>query len=271
MEFLKDLFGQQYNSNSFFLLAGPCVVENEKNIMQTAATLQNICNQLKIPLVFKSSYKKANRTSKSSFTGIGNIEALQILHKVKTTFGIPLVTDIHTNEDAALAAEYVDVLQIPAFLSRQTDLLVAAAQTGKIINIKKGQFLNAESMHHAAKKVCDSGNTKIMLTERGNSFGYNDLIVDFRNIPIMQQSGYPVVMDCTHAVQQPNQSSGITGGTPKYVSTMAKCAIATGANGLFIETHPTPAEALSDGANMLPLNEMQGLLEQLVRIKQAII
>jgi 2-dehydro-3-deoxyphosphooctonate aldolase (KDO 8-P synthase) len=270
MEFLKTLFTNQYNEHNFFLLAGPCVVENENIVMHTAEALAKICNDLKIPLVFKASYQKANRTSKSSFTGIGKLEALQILQKVKSTFGLPIVTDIHTNEDATLAAEFVDVLQIPAFLCRQTDLLVAAAQTGKVVNIKKGQFLNAESMHHAAKKVSDSGNTNIMLTERGNSFGYQDLVVDFRNILIMQQTGYPVIMDCTHAVQQPNQSSGITGGTPQYVATMAKCAIASGANGLFIETHPNPNEALSDGANMLPLSEMKSLLQKLLRIKEAV-
>jgi 2-dehydro-3-deoxyphosphooctonate aldolase (KDO 8-P synthase) len=270
MEYLKQLFEQQYNANSFFLLAGPCVVENETIIMQTAEKLVSICADLHIPLIFKSSFQKANRTAIDSFTGIGNKQALQILHQVKQQFSIPIVTDIHTAEDAIIAAEFVDVLQIPAFLCRQTDLLIAAAKTNKIVNIKKGQFLHADGMKHAAKKISDSGNEKIMLTERGNSFGYSDLVVDFRNIPMMQHTGYPVVMDCTHAVQQPNQSSGITGGTPQYVSTIAKCAIAAGANGLFIETHPDPSKALSDGANMLALSEMKNLLTQLKTIYEAV-
>jgi 2-dehydro-3-deoxyphosphooctonate aldolase (KDO 8-P synthase) len=270
MEFLKQLFGEQYITTNFFLLAGNCVVENEATTMETATHLISICKKLDIPLVYKSSYKKANRTSISSFTSIGNDEALRILSVVKSTFNIPIVTDIHTAEEAALAATVADVLQIPAFLCRQTDLLIAAAQTGKVVNIKKGQFLNAQGMQHAAKKVSDSGNHKIMLTERGNSFGYSDLVVDFRNIPAMKDFNYPVVMDCTHAVQQPNQSSGVTGGTPEYVATMAKCAIAAGADGLFIETHPNPSEALSDGANMLPLADIESLLTQLCGIYKAV-
>jgi 2-dehydro-3-deoxyphosphooctonate aldolase (KDO 8-P synthase) len=270
MEFLKSLFGEHDNATNFFLLAGNCVVENEATTMETAAQLVSICKKLHIPLVYKSSYKKANRTSINSFTSIGNDEALRILSLVKSNFKIPIVTDIHTAEEAALAATVADVLQIPAFLCRQTDLLIAAAQTGKVVNIKKGQFLNAQGMQHAAKKVADSGNHKIMLTERGNSFGYSDLVVDFRNIPAMKAFNYPVIMDCTHAVQQPNQSSGVTGGTPEYVATMAKCAIAAGTNGLFIETHPNPSVALSDGANMLPLTNIESLLTQLCGIYKAV-
>jgi 2-dehydro-3-deoxyphosphooctonate aldolase (KDO 8-P synthase) len=256
--------------NNFFLLAGPCVVESEEIVMQTASALKEICNRLEIPLIFKASYKKANRTSLTSFTGIGNLEALGILKKVKDELGLSIVTDIHTEEDAAIAAPYVDVLQIPAFLCRQTDLLIAAAKTGKIINIKKGQFLNAGGMEYAAQKVRDFGNENIMLTERGNSFGYGDLVVDFRNIPLMRKFNFPVIMDCTHSVQQPNQTSGITGGTPEFIETMAKCALVSGANGLFIETHPNPTKALSDGANMLPLYEIEKLLTDLVKLKKAL-
>ncbi len=269
MHFLNNLFTNNYNPNNFFLLAGNCVVENEDTTMRTAEALVKICEQFKVPLAYKSSYKKANRTSVTSFTSIGNDEALQILEKVKSTFGVPIVTDIHTEQEAAMAAVVVDILQIPAFLSRQTDLLVAAAKTGKVVNIKKGQFMNAGAMQHAAKKITDSGNHNVMLTERGNTFGYADLVVDFRNIGEMKNFGFPVVMDCTHAVQQPNQNSGVTGGTPQYVSTMAKCGIVSGANGLFIETHPNPKEALSDGANMMPLGDMHKLIEDLVRIYEA--
>jgi 2-dehydro-3-deoxyphosphooctonate aldolase (KDO 8-P synthase) len=265
---LHQLFGTHHNPKNFFLLAGPCVVESEQMLMDTAGHLQEVCTSLQIPLVFKSSYKKANRTSSKSFTGIGNEQALSYLAKVKQQFNIPIVTDIHTEAEASLAAQYVDVLQIPAFLCRQTDLLIAAANTGKVVNIKKGQFLNAGSMQLAAQKVIDTGNNKVMLTERGNSFGYTDLVVDFRNIPEMKTFGYPVIMDCTHAVQQPNNNSGTTGGTPQYVSTMAKCGIVAGADGLFIETHPSPHTALSDGANMLPLAQIKNLLETLCAIKQ---
>jgi 2-dehydro-3-deoxyphosphooctonate aldolase (KDO 8-P synthase) len=270
MQFLQDLFKQNYNPNNFFILAGPCVIENETVIMQTAESLKKTCEALKIPLIFKSSYRKANRTSVTSFTGIGDDAALKLLQKAGNAFDIPLVTDVHTNEEVAIAAEFVDVIQIPAFLCRQTELLVAAANTGKIINVKKGQFLNGESMQHAVKKIADSGNNKIMLTERGNSFGYQDLVVDFRNIPIMQTTNCPVIMDCTHALQQPNQPAGITGGTPQYIETIAKCAIAAGANGLFIETHPDPKNAKSDGANMLPLHEFEALMQKLVRLKMAL-
>jgi 2-dehydro-3-deoxyphosphooctonate aldolase (KDO 8-P synthase) len=271
MEFLKDLFGKKYSSTNFFLLAGPCVVENRDVLFETAETLVAVCDELKIPLVFKSSYTKANRSSVNSFTGIGNDEALRLLSDVKKTFNIPIVTDIHTEEDALLAAEFVDILQIPAFLCRQTSLLVAAAKTGKVVNIKKGQFLSPEAMQFAMQKVIAQGNEKVMLTERGTTFGYQDLIVDFRGIPIMKQFGKPVVMDCTHALQQPNQSSGITGGKPELIETIAKCAIAAGADGLFIETHPDPSKALSDGANMLPLKDIKALLQKLIRVRQAII
>ncbi len=252
-------------------MAGPCVVENRDVLFETAETLGAVCDELKIPLVFKSSYTKANRSSVNSFTGIGNDEALRLLSDVKKTFNIPIVTDIHTEEDALLAAEFVDVLQIPAFLCRQTSLLVAAAKTGKVVNIKKGQFLSPEAMQFAMQKVIAQGNEKVMLTERGTTFGYQDLIVDFRGIPIMKQFGKPVVMDCTHALQQPNQSSGITGGKPELIETIAKCAIAAGADGLFIETHPDPSKALSDGANMLPLKDIKALLQKLIRVRQAII
>ncbi len=270
MDFLHSLFNTTITDKQFFLLAGPCVVESNEIQFETAETLQVLCKKYDIPFVFKSSYKKANRSSATSFTGIGNTEALEILQQVKNKYKVPIVTDIHTSEEAAFAAEVADILQIPAFLCRQTDLLVAAANTNKIVNIKKGQFLNAEAMEYAIKKVSNIGNEKIMLTERGTTFGYQDLIVDFRSIPIMQQFGKPVVMDCTHALQIPNQANGITSGKPQYIETIAKCAIAAGANGLFIETHPNPSKALSDGANMLALKDVEPLLEKLVRIKQAL-
>jgi 2-dehydro-3-deoxyphosphooctonate aldolase (KDO 8-P synthase) len=271
MEFLEALFGKKNTENNFFLLAGPCVVESREVLFETAEKLVEVCAALQIPLVFKSSYTKANRSSATSFTGIGNEKALELLAEVKQHFGVPIVTDIHTEADAALAAQYADVLQIPAFLCRQTSLLTAAASTGKIVNIKKGQFMSPEAMEFAMKKVTGEGNEKVMLTERGNSFGYHDLIVDFRGIPVMRAFGKPVIMDCTHALQQPNQASGVTGGKPELIETIAKCAIAAGADGLFIETHPDPAQALSDGANMLPLQEMKPLLEKLIRIRQAIL
>lgn len=271
MDFLKNLFQKQNTANNFFLLAGPCVVENRDVLFQTAETLVKVCDTLQIPLVFKSSFTKANRSSVNSFTGIGIDKALGLLAEVKQQFNIPLVTDIHTEEDAKIAAEVVDVLQIPAFLCRQTSLLVAAAQTGKVVNIKKGQFLSPEAMQFAMQKVQSCGNEQLMLTERGTTFGYHDLIVDYRGIPIMKSFGKPVVMDCTHALQQPNQSSGVTGGKPELIETIAKCAIAAGADGLFIETHPDPKNALSDGANMLPLSEIEALLEKLIRIRQAVI
>lgn len=269
--FLKTLFQEQtYRQHSFFLMAGPCVVESEKGALEIASTISEICQKLQIPYVFKASYRKANRTSASSFTGIGDLKALEILQQIRAVYKVPVVTDIHTAEEAKLAAPYVDILQIPAFLCRQTDLLMAAAETGKIVNIKKGQFLSGAAMRFAVEKITGAGNEKVLLTERGTTFGYQDLVVDFRNIPWMQEIGVPVVMDVTHALQQPNQTSGITGGNPQLIGTLAKAAIATGAEGLFIETHPNPSLAKSDGANMLPLNQLQSLLEQLIKIRKAI-
>jgi 2-dehydro-3-deoxyphosphooctonate aldolase (KDO 8-P synthase) len=269
--YLEDLFAtQQYSKNNFFLIAGPCVVESEELLFEVAEKVSGICKNLAIPYIFKSSYRKANRTSASSFTGLGDEEALKMIQKVSRHFSIPTVSDIHAHEEAAMAAEYVDVLQIPAFLCRQTDLLVAAAETGKIVNVKKGQFVNGESMKFAVEKIKKAGNEKAMLTERGNTYGYNDLVVDYRNIPIMQQHGVPVIMDCTHSLQQPNQSSGVTGGNPQMIETIAKAAIATGADGLFIETHPNPSVAKSDGANMLRLDLLEGLLMKLVKIKSVV-
>lgn len=270
MEFLQTLFHAPINPSRFFLLAGPCVVENRDVLFRTAETLTKVSDTWNIPLVFKASYTKANRSSVQSFTGIGHEKALALLAEVKAAFDIPVVTDIHTAEEARMAAETVDILQIPAFLCRQTDLLLAAANTGKIVNIKKGQFLSPEAMEFALHKVLSCGNEQVMLTERGTTFGYHDLIVDFRGIPIMKAFGKPVVMDCTHALQQPNQSSGVTGGKPELIDTIAKCAIAAGADGLFIETHPDPSQALSDGANMLPLHEVNALMEKLVRLKEAV-
>jgi 2-dehydro-3-deoxyphosphooctonate aldolase (KDO 8-P synthase) len=269
--FLNPLFeGSTYDTNSFFLIAGPCVVESRENAGHIAATVKEICERLKIPYVYKASYRKANRSSASSFTGIGDAKALEILQEIKHQYNLPVTTDIHTSEEAAKAAEVADILQIPAFLCRQTELLEAAAATGKIVNIKKGQFLSGPAMKFAVEKIRNSGNQKVILTERGNSFGYQDLIVDFRNIPWMQEHGAPVVMDCTHSLQQPNQTSGITGGNPQMIATIAKAAIATGADGIFIETHPDPSKAKSDGANMLPLNLLEDLLKQLVKIRNSI-
>lgn len=269
--FLQDLFqGQSYDERSFFLIAGPCVVEGEEVLTEVAEKVSKICRNLGIPYVFKSSYRKANRTSAGSFTGLGDETALQLLHKIGKAYGLPTVSDIHAHEEAALAASYVDMLQIPAFLCRQTDLLVAAAATGKVVNVKKGQFLSGEAMKFAAEKIRKAGNEKVILTERGNSFGYTDLVVDFRNIPWMQAHQAPTVMDCTHSLQQPNQSSGVTGGNPAMIGTIAKAAIAVGADGLFIETHPDPACALSDGANMLRLDLLEPLLAQLVKIRKAL-
>jgi 2-dehydro-3-deoxyphosphooctonate aldolase (KDO 8-P synthase) len=270
--FLETLFKQQvYNPDNFFLLAGPCVIESEAIVMEVAGTVSEMCRKLGIPYVFKSSYRKANRTSAGSFTGIGDHEALELLKKTGEAFSVPTVTDIHAHDEAAIAAKYADILQIPAFLCRQTDLLEAAAQTGKIVNVKKGQFLSGPSMKFAVEKINNAGNNKVLLTERGNSFGYTDLVVDYRNIPWMQAHGAPVVMDCTHSLQQPNQSSGVTGGNPTMIGTIAKAAIASGVDGIFIETHPNPAIAKSDGANMLPLNQLENLLEQMVKIRQALL
>jgi 2-dehydro-3-deoxyphosphooctonate aldolase (KDO 8-P synthase) len=269
---LTDIFGnQQYDTNNFFLIAGPCVVESEEIVMEIAEKVSAICAKLQIPYIFKASYRKANRTSAGSFTGIGDENALKLIKKVGERFNIPTTTDIHAAEEAALAAEYVDVLQIPAFLCRQTDLLIAAAKTGKIVNVKKGQFLSGPSMKFAVEKINAAGNDKVGLIERGNTFGYTDLVVDYRNITWMKGINVPVIMDCTHALQQPNQSGGVTGGNPELIETIAKAAIATGADGLFIETHPNPSVAKSDGANMLRLELLEGLLEKLVKIRTAII
>lgn len=258
-------------AKNFFLLAGPCVIEGEEMALRIAERITTLTDRLHIPYVFKGSYRKANRSRIDSFTGIGDEKALKILAKVKENFGIPTVTDIHLPEEAAMAAEYVDILQIPAFLCRQTDLLVAAAKTGKAVNIKKGQFLSPEAMHFAAQKVVESGNREVMLTERGTTFGYQDLLIDYRGIPQMQASGYPVILDVTHSLQQPNQTCGVTGGMPALIETVARAGIAVGADGLFIETHEDPSVAKSDGANMLRLDLLEGLLEKLVRIRQAIL
>lgn len=268
---LNDMLPSLDNaSNNFFLMAGPCVVENEEVIMKTAERIVGICDRLKVPLIFKSSYRKANRSRIDSFSGIGDEAALKILGKVKQAFGVPLVTDIHAADEAAMAAEYVDVLQIPAFLCRQTDILIAAAQTGKVVNVKKGQFLSPESMRFAVDKIQQSGNDKIILTDRGTMFGYHDLIVDYRAIPIMQEMKVPVVLDCTHSLQQPNTASGVTGGNPQMIETIARAGIAVGADGLFIETHPDPSHAKSDGANMLRLELLEPLLEKLAQLRQVI-
>ena len=268
---LAQLFANQKNDNdNFFLLAGPCVIESEEVIMNTAEKVVRICEKLQIPLVFKSSYRKANRSRLDSFSGIGDEKALKILAKVRDSFGVPLVTDIHAADEAEMAAEYVDVLQIPAFLCRQTDILVAAAKTGKVVNVKKGQFLSPESMQFAVDKIQQSGNDKIILTDRGTMFGYHDLIVDYRAIPVMQGLNVPVTLDCTHSLQLPNQASGVTGGNPQMIETIARAGIAVGADGLFIETHPDPAHAKSDGANMLNLSLLEDLLAKLTVLRQAI-
>ena len=257
-------------SGNFFLMAGPCVIESEEIALRIAEKIVNITDKLEIPLIFKGSYRKANRSRLDSFTGIGDEKALRILNKVSKEFGVPTVTDIHESHEAAIAAEFVDVLQIPAFLCRQTDLLVAAALTGKAVNVKKGQFLSAGSMKFAVEKIQESGNLNVILTDRGNTFGYQDIIVDYRGIPEMRSFGVPVVMDCTHSLQQPNQVSGVTGGKPALIETIAKAAIAVGSDGLFIETHPDPSNAKSDGANMLDLDLLEGLLVKLIRIRNAI-
>lgn len=258
------------DSGNFFLLAGPCAIEGEKMAMEIAERIVTISEKLKIPFAFKGSYRKANRSRLDSFSGIGDEKALNILAKVATTFQIPTVTDIHTAEEAVIAADFVDVLQIPAFLCRQTDILVAAAQTGKVINIKKGQFLSAEAMQFAVNKVQESGNKNIMLTERGTTFGYHDLVVDYRGIPEMKKMKVPVVLDITHSLQQPNQASGVTGGKPELIETIARAGIAVGADGIFIETHPTPETAKSDGANMLQLDKLENLLFNLTQIRLVI-
>lgn len=259
------------NIQNFFLLAGPCVIEGEKMALRVAERIVRITSELNIPYVFKGSYRKANRSRVDSFVGIGDEKALYILRKVKDTFNIPTVTDIHSPEEAFLAAEYVDVLQIPAFLCRQTDLLVAAAKTGKVINIKKGQFLSPAAMRFAADKVIEAGNENVMITERGTTFGYQDLIVDYRGIPEMKSFGFPVILDVTHSLQQPNQTSGVTGGMPQLIETIAKAGIAVGVDGIFIETHENPEVAKSDGANMLKLDLLEELLINLVRIRESIL
>ena len=259
------------STENFFLLAGPCVIEGEDMAMRIAERIVSLTSDRNIPYVFKGSYRKANRSRLDSFTGIGDENALRVLRRVRETFNIPVVTDIHSAEEAEMAAEYVDILQIPAFLCRQTDLLVAAAKTGRIVNIKKGQFLSPDAMKFAAEKVVSEGGAgNVMLTERGTTFGYQDLVVDFRGIPQMKKFGYPVVMDITHSLQQPNQAAGVTGGMPEMIETMAKAAIAVGADGLFIETHENPAVAKSDGANMLRLDLLEGLLDKLVRVREAV-
>lgn len=255
---------------NFFLIAGPCAIEGEDMAMEIAEKVSAICTRLRIPYIFKGSYRKANRSRGDSFTGIGDEQALWILQAVGERFGLPTTTDIHTEPEAALAAQYVDVLQIPAFLCRQTSLLEAAAQTGKVVNIKKGQFVSPEAMQFAMQKVIDCGNDNVILTERGTTFGYQDLVVDYRSIPVMQGFGATVVLDCTHSLQQPNQASGVTGGRPALIETMAKAGIAAGVDGIFIETHPRPSEAKSDAANMLPLDRLEGILEKLVRIREVV-
>lgn len=274
MTYDKNIPLQQYLSSSatgnFFLLAGPCVIEGEKMALEIAEKAVDLTSRLDIPYVFKGSYRKANRSRIDSFTGIGDLEALRILRKVGETFGIPTVTDIHTEPEAAMAAEYVDMLQIPAFLCRQTTLLVAAAETGKMVNIKKGQFLSPGAMEHAVRKVRDAGNPNVAVTERGTTFGYQDLIVDYRGIPEMQRNGCPVILDVTHSLQQPNQTAGVTGGRPDMIETVARAGIAVGCDGIFIETHQNPAEAKSDGANMLRLDLLPDLLEKLTVLRMAV-
>lgn len=268
---LKDLFTHQsYDEKNFFLIAGPCVVESEELVMEVADKVAGICKNLGIPYVFKASYRKANRTSAGSFTGIGDETAMALVKKAGETYKLPTTSDIHAHDEAAIAAKYIDILQIPAFLCRQTDLLQAAGETGRIVNVKKGQFLSGPSMKFAVEKIKQTGNERILLTERGTTFGYQDLVVDYRNIPWMQAHLVPVVMDVTHSLQQPNQTSGVTGGNPQLIGTIAKAAIATGADGLFIETHPNPAVAKSDGANMLKLDLLEGLLQQLVKLRKAV-
>ena len=261
---------QNIDSGNFFLLAGPCVVEGEKILMEVAEYMKKLTNDLKIPYVFKASYRKANRSRIDSFTGIGDEKALKLLGKVREQLELPVVTDIHSIEEAKRASEYSDILQIPAFLCRQTELLMAAAETGRFVNIKKGQFLSPEAMQFAIDKVVNSGNEKVMVTERGNSFGYTDLIVDFRGIPVMKKFGKPVILDITHSLQQPNQTSGVTGGKPELIETIAKAGIAVGVDGIFIETHPDPSNAKSDGANMLNMSKIETLLNNLIKIRHAV-
>jgi 2-dehydro-3-deoxyphosphooctonate aldolase (KDO 8-P synthase) len=257
-------------TGNFFLLAGPCVVESYENLQLIAEHMLELSHTLQLPYVFKASYRKANRSRLDSFTGLGDEKSLSLLSRLKSEYKLPVITDIHAQDEAAIASEVADILQIPAFLCRQTDLLVAAGNTGCWVNIKKGQFLSAHAMSFAVDKVRSTGNDRVMLTERGTTFGYQDLVVDFRGIPVMKKTGCPVVMDITHSLQQPNQTAGVTGGKPEMIETIARAAIATGVDGLFIETHPDPSKALSDGANMLKLDLMEGLLRRLIKIKRII-
>lgn len=261
---------QHLDSDQFFLIAGPCAIEGRNMAFDIAGQLKTWCTEYRIPFIFKGSYRKANRTKLDSFRGIGDQEALEVLGEIRDQLNVPVTTDIHSAEEAVLASKYVDMLQIPAFLCRQTDLLLAAAATGKVVNIKKGQFLGPQGMKFAIEKVMSSQGKGVMLTERGTTFGYQDLVVDFRSIPEMQSYGHPVILDCTHSLQQPNQSSGVTGGRPSLISTIAKAGIAAGVDGLFIETHPNPKKALSDGANMLSIENMPKLLNSLTKIRNAI-
>ncbi|MCF0218748.1 MAG: 3-deoxy-8-phosphooctulonate synthase [Muribaculaceae bacterium] len=267
---MKFYFQDYASHPNFFLIAGPCVVEGEEMALEIAEKVKDICQRLEIPYVFKASYRKANRSRLDSFTGIGDLEALRILSKVRETYDVPVITDVHSAEEAAMAADFVDILQIPAFLCRQTDLLVAAAKTGKAVNIKKGQFLSPDAMKFAIEKVREAGNENVAVTDRGTSFGYTDLIVDYRGIPQMQAFGAPVVLDCTHSLQQPNQPVGVTGGRPELIETIARAGVAVGVDGLFLETHPAPSKAKSDGANMLPLHRVEPLLKKLVVIRKAV-
>ena len=271
MNFLKNIpLIKNTDSGNFFLIAGPCVVESEEICFSIAEKIIAITNKLQIPYIFKASYRKANRSRSDSFTGIGDEKGLEILAAVKKKFNIPVLTDIHESHEAAMAAKYVDVLQIPAFLCRQTDLLVAAAKTGKYVNVKKGQFLAPESMKFAADKIRTAGNNNVMLTDRGTMLGYGDIVVDMRGIPEMKKNNVPVILDVTHSLQQPNQSSGVTGGKPEMITTIARAGIAAGVDGIFIETHPEPSKALSDGANMLRLDLLEELLTSLSKIRKAI-
>ena len=271
MNILTEIpFIKHLEIGSFFLIAGPCVVEDTESPVEIARILVELTDKYQIPFIFKASYRKANRSKSSSFTGIGDEKALEVLARIRQMFRIPVVSDIHSESDARLAAQYVDVLQIPAFLCRQSELLIAAGETGKFVNIKKGQFSSAETMHFAVEKVRETGNNNVMLTERGTTFGYTDLVVDFRNIPVMQQAGVPVILDVTHSLQQPNQPAGVTGGRPDLIPLMAKLGITSGCEGLFMETHPEPSKAKSDGANMLRLDLMDNLLGELVSLKKAL-